>query len=284
MTSAFGANAGRPDTPEPVDGLYVPRLPFMTQSAAAVEDEVAYLSRFIPEASTEILSIGFDVIAAATAQGEIQTETIDATGGTRTLSFDGHATAAIAYNANAAAIQAALILLPNIDSGDVVVTGSGPFTYTFGGQYALQDVPALVADSTALTGNTHTSTIATSQAGRSIKVDVGIYDATLKRLSSSGLHDGEGAVGSKFIDLPKAVGVQAGAAYYAGFASKDASAATILIGTTQADAGDLIGDDAGRRELVTKTAACPLPANVPVGASPATHAPILSLRHSGAAE
>ena len=48
-----------------------------------------------------------------------------ATGGTFTLTFDGQTTAPIAFNANAAAIQAALEGLANIEPGDVLVTGNG---------------------------------------------------------------------------------------------------------------------------------------------------------------
>lgn len=52
------------------------------------------------------------------------------TGGTFTLSFGGQTTAGIAFNATAAAVQAALEALSNLDPGDVTVTGNagGPYT------------------------------------------------------------------------------------------------------------------------------------------------------------
>ena len=53
-----------------------------------------------------------------------ETQTVrvtNATGGTFTLTFDGQTTAPIAFNATAAAIQAALEALSNIEPGDVVV-------------------------------------------------------------------------------------------------------------------------------------------------------------------
>ena len=52
------------------------------------------------------------------------------TGGTFTLSFGGQTTAGIAFNATAAAVQAALEALSTLDAGDVTVTGTagGPYT------------------------------------------------------------------------------------------------------------------------------------------------------------
>lgn len=62
---------------------------------------------------------------------EVQTVTITGspTGGTFTLTFQGSTTAAIAYNATAAAVEAALQALPNLLPTDVAVTGGpGPAT------------------------------------------------------------------------------------------------------------------------------------------------------------
>jgi hypothetical protein len=84
--------------------------------------------------------IGYDVAFNSGVSGRyyrggdlVQTVTINGvpTGGTFTLLVNGQPTAAIAYNANAAAIQAAInALLPS--GNQVVVTGTGPFTVTFG--------------------------------------------------------------------------------------------------------------------------------------------------------
>lgn len=57
---------------------------------------------------------------------EIQSVAVtDATSGTFTLTFEGQTTGAVAYNATAATVQAALEALSNIAPGDVMVTG-GP--------------------------------------------------------------------------------------------------------------------------------------------------------------
>jgi len=99
--------------------------------------------------------------SAAGEQDEIQTVTITGTptGGTFTLTFDGEETAAIAYDANAAAVQSALEALSNIGSGGVVCAGGAlpgtPVTVTFSGAaFTDSDVPLLVANGALLTGGT----------------------------------------------------------------------------------------------------------------------------------
>lgn len=94
---------------------------------------------------------------------EVQTETVTATGGTRTLTVkdkDGVSatTGALAYNANAATIQAAIEGLANVEVGDVVVTGTGPFVYTFGGagNFGGRDIPLIVIGTGSLTGGSST--------------------------------------------------------------------------------------------------------------------------------
>lgn len=106
-------------------------------------------------------------LSALTATNEVQS--LVATGGTAgdfTLTFIGQTTAAIAYNATAAAVQAALEALPNVNPGDIVAAGgplpTTPVTLTFGGQYAGQDVPALVVVDNITDG---TATITTPTPG-----------------------------------------------------------------------------------------------------------------------
>jgi hypothetical protein len=62
------------------------------------------------------------------------------------LTFAGQQTAAIAYNASAATMEARLEALSNLDPGDVAVTKSGTkWTITFSGQWAGKNVPKLTA-------------------------------------------------------------------------------------------------------------------------------------------
>jgi glycine cleavage system regulatory protein len=91
-----------------------------------------------------------------TGANEVQRETVTATGGTRTLTFNGQVTSALAYNASNTTIQTALEALSNVDPGDITVTGTGPYTYTFGGQYKGIDVPLIVVGTGSLTGGSST--------------------------------------------------------------------------------------------------------------------------------
>lgn len=111
---------------------------------------------------------------------EVQTVTITGTptGGTFTLTWNGQTTAAIAYNATAAAVQTALEALSNIGVGDVAVTGGpGPgtaYTVTFRGALSDQDVAALTATASLTGGTTPGVTIATTTAGAVDADEVGI--------------------------------------------------------------------------------------------------------------
>lgn len=100
---------------------------------------------------------------------EVETVTITGTpaGGTFTLTFDGETTAPIAYNATAAAVQAALLALPSFRTGDVVVTGSagGPYTLTFGGDFATEDVATLTATGSFTGGTTPAVAVTTATPG-----------------------------------------------------------------------------------------------------------------------
>lgn len=101
---------------------------------------------------------------------EQQTVTITGspTGGTFTLTFGGQTTSAIAYNATAATVEAALEALSTIGQGNVQVTGSagGPYTVEFVGALAKTNVAAMTASGASLTGGTTPGvTIATATAG-----------------------------------------------------------------------------------------------------------------------
>lgn len=86
---------------------------------------------------------------------EVQLITLTGAAGADTwiLHFDGQDTSALDDDATAAAVQTALEALSNLAVGDVVVTGSagGPYTATFGGAYAGQDVPLMTGTGTGCT-------------------------------------------------------------------------------------------------------------------------------------
>lgn len=97
-----------------------------------------------------------DGITMANGVAEVQTMTISGTptGGTYKLGFRGAETAALAYNANAAAITSALEALTTIGAGNVVVTGTGPYTITFASALGTDNQPMVVLVNNSLTGGT----------------------------------------------------------------------------------------------------------------------------------
>lgn len=122
-----------------------------------------------PDIFAGIVAFAYGVAAAPTGgTDEVQTETVTATGGTRTLTVqtgtNSQTTAPIAWDANAATIQAALEALSNVGVGDIVVTGLGPYVYTFSGTgVSKQDVNLIAVNAFALTGGT--SSFATTTPG-----------------------------------------------------------------------------------------------------------------------
>lgn len=108
------------------------------------------------------------VLYAGTSD-EVQTVTVTGapTGGTFTLTFSGQTTAAIAFNATAAQVQAALVALSNIGANDVTVTGAdgGPYTVTFGGDLADTNVAQLTSTPSLTGGSSPSVTHATGTGG-----------------------------------------------------------------------------------------------------------------------
>lgn len=87
-------------------------------------------------------------------QGVDAVQTIVLTGaptqGDYVLGFEGSVTAPIAYNANAAAVQAALEALPTLGVGNVIAAGGGASTVvTFTNARGKQPVPPLTVPSSS---------------------------------------------------------------------------------------------------------------------------------------
>lgn len=98
------------------------------------------------------------VILSHTPINAVQTITISGspTGGTWRAQFGDFATDPLAYNVSAADLQVALRALASIDGANVTVSGSdgGPYTVTFAGDFAGQEVALLLIDDADLTGGT----------------------------------------------------------------------------------------------------------------------------------
>ena len=98
----------------------------------------------------------------------VQTVTLTATAGTFTLSFGGATTTALAFDATAAGVQAALEALSPIGVGNVSVTGA--FAVTFINALGAWPVPLMVLDGSALTGtgSVVTTTIGVAGPGQNL--------------------------------------------------------------------------------------------------------------------
>jgi cyclophilin family peptidyl-prolyl cis-trans isomerase len=114
--------------------------------------------------------------ATGTALNTVQQITINGapTGGTFTLSLNGTATAPIAFNATAAAVQTALAALPSptgtgtVGAANVTVTGgNGSYTVTFVGNLAGTSVAQLGSFSNLTGGTSPSVTVAVTTPGSS---------------------------------------------------------------------------------------------------------------------
>lgn len=108
---------------------------------------------------------------SATLTDEVQQLTITGspTGGTFTLTYSGQTTAAIAYNATAAQVQAALRALSNIGDNDVFCYGadlpSGAINIHFAGALGATNVGAITTTDSLTGGTTPATAISTLTAG-----------------------------------------------------------------------------------------------------------------------
>lgn len=278
--SGFGRSVSAQASPE--SGIYTPILPGTTPEKTALGAGVAQLARFSSIVGLEVVGFGFDVTDAGTATNEVQVITLEETeGGTWTAAFLEKVTEALGDEATAEEVEEALEALSTIGEGNVEVSGSagGPYTVTFKGDLAGQDVAALVVDGENLEGGKASIEVETTEAGESVRVDIGIYDADLKRLGSNGGEAVAASAGAKAVDLAAPVRIQPGRFYYAGLSSQGGAAKVLHQVSVHAPAADLLGATAGKRELVTAASgAYPLPAEIAVGASAGTKAPLMALR------
>lgn len=140
----------------------------------------------VRSAPTGAVSVGETTAAAPTGTGsalgtnEVQTVTITGTptGGTFTLTFKAQTTAAIAYNATAAAVQSALEALSTIGAGNVTAAG-GPLpgtavNVTFVGNLGNTNVTQMTATSSLTGGTSPAVTVTTTTEGNAVFTDLGL--------------------------------------------------------------------------------------------------------------
>jgi hypothetical protein len=127
----------------------------------------------------------FSVIPAG-VEGINATQTVTLlggpTGGTFTLTYGGHTTTALAYNATFSNVQAALVALSSIGSNNVIVKGDpgGPWAVTFVGTLGARPITSMTAASSLTGGTSPDVLISTSQPGAlPISATTGQYVPTI---------------------------------------------------------------------------------------------------------
>lgn len=150
-----GASSGGSDPEE--DDVYIARLTTNLALMAPrpiIANDFALISQNVPGVWRAAALDNF-----TPGVNEQQTITSDRTTGTFKLKFStADYGADLVPAATAVQIKAALAALSTIDDRDMIVTGgplgTAPVVIEFTGQYSMQDVPLIVADTTSLTGGT----------------------------------------------------------------------------------------------------------------------------------
>lgn len=126
---------------------------------------------------------------AAIAGVDTITFTPTVSGGTYKLTLNGAQTAAIAYNASAAAVQAALELLGTVKPGDVVASGgAGPtnIVLTYANRFLGNRPTLVIADSTTGGGNTAiVQTVAGSESDGSDEITAFLWPDNAQLLAGN---------------------------------------------------------------------------------------------------
>lgn len=158
---------------------YIPAFSFITPSVSNDPTKVKVYQG---------LGSNVNAVQTLTASGTVS-------GGTFTLTYNGQTTAPIAFNASAAAIQAALVLLSNIGSTANVACAGGalpgtPVTVTFQGLLGNQPQPLMTVTS-SLTGTTPALTPTTTTTGQTAEHIIGVFDQLEYDFFGNGVADNE---------------------------------------------------------------------------------------------
>ncbi len=128
-------------------------------------------------------------------QSEVQRLGVDAEGGTFSLTFESQTTAAIPFDAEPAAVESALNVLPSIAGagGSVSVSGgpgglraTRPYYVSFVGSFADTDVAQMTSNASLLLGTAHSATVLTAVPGGPGTGEIAIYAQNIGGLVSSG--------------------------------------------------------------------------------------------------
>jgi flagellar hook-associated protein 2 len=150
--------------------LGIPAISRSTQGGSSTANLASFAAAdFTMTQSAQDSKIRVDGYPSSSAVSEVQKlpVTTGATGGTFTLTYDGHTTDPISYDATTAQIQAALEALPNVSTGDIIVSGDnltvggGQTTFTFSDP--MGDVSLISINPSGLTPSANSNYIMTEQ-------------------------------------------------------------------------------------------------------------------------
>ena len=149
--------------------LNIPTISRSTQGGSTTANLTGFASaNFTETQSAQDSKLKVDGFPSTSAVAEVQrlAKTTRPTAGSFTLTYDGYTTAALAYNATLAQIQAALEALPNVNAGDITVSGkrldeSGDTIFTFSN--TLGDVSLISINPSGLTPSANSNYIMTEQ-------------------------------------------------------------------------------------------------------------------------
>jgi flagellar capping protein FliD len=149
--------------------LNIPTISRSTQGGSTTANLTGFASaNFTNTQSAQDSKIRVDGYPSTSAVAEVQrlAKTTRPTAGSFTLTYDGYTTAALAYNATLAQIQAALEALPNVNAGDITVSGkrldeSGDTIFTFSN--TLGDVSLISINPSGLTPSANSNYIMTEE-------------------------------------------------------------------------------------------------------------------------
>ncbi len=144
--------------------------------AAVSGTDVTYADGTLVKVGQQALRYGQIITKITSTATQTATITGSPTGGTFTLTYSGQTTSAIAYNAAAATVQAALVALTSVGAGNATVSGSagGPYTIVFAN--SLGAAATLTASGASLTGGTSPGvTVAVTVTGGTVG-QFGPYD------------------------------------------------------------------------------------------------------------
>jgi hypothetical protein len=129
------------------------------------------------------------VTPASLVTDEVQSITVDATGGTFTIAFQkdqvtpAQVTAPIAFDATPAQVVAALEALSDVQAASIQVTGGPgdaggtmPYVFTFVNELGGRHIILLVTDAALLTGGAGTAVVARTTPGQSLAGPIGSAD------------------------------------------------------------------------------------------------------------